>query len=91
MTDLASAGDIATLRVTMPAIEIEVAAMKSHVSVKAYTAIRQGDMTPDLALALWHEHNAANQLLSRFASKLKGAQAAGKRVEAVLTGPMGRG
>jgi len=71
----------------MPLIDRTIELAKAGIATKAHTAIREGKMTPELAMSLWHEHQAADGLLRKLNQKLRESQAAGRRVSSVLTGP----
>lgn len=45
---------------------------------RVYTAISQGQLTPDAALQAWYEHLAYHRLIQRFNQRIKQGQSVGE-------------
>lgn len=54
----------------MPYVQTEIEGMIKTVQTRAYTAIRKGTMTPDVAIDLWMEANAYDQLLKKLTTRV---------------------
>lgn len=85
--ELGQALDGAYLTNAMPYIEEQLAKMIRAVDQRAYRAIAQNELTPEMALNLWLERNAYNSLAVRLGQKVRLAQNLSEKVEHALPDP----
>ena len=64
----------------MPTVEREIAEMAMVVQRKVFGAIRDGTLTPDMAVNAWYEVYSFQSLLRRLEKKVKVGQHVGERV-----------
>lgn len=64
------ANEIARLAPSLPFLAQLVERLSAQVDVKAYTAIANGTLTPDGALAMWHSKESLHRLLKSVQSKV---------------------
>lgn len=62
--------DGATAAAMLPHIEAEVEAMKKSVVTRAIQRLKNGELTPDLALEAWREYATAIRLLKNFQTRV---------------------
>lgn len=61
----------AVIQNALPVLEFEIGRMRTAVEQRAYTAIANSVLTPELAQQLWSEHHAYTTLLRRFSFRSK--------------------
>lgn len=61
----------AVIQNALPVLEFEVGRLKAAVEQRAYTAIVDGKLSPELAQQLWSEYHAYTTLLRRFSFRSK--------------------
>lgn len=61
----------AVIENALPVLEFEINRMTTAVEQRAYTAIADSKLTPELAQQLWAEHHAYRILLRRFSFRSK--------------------
>lgn len=86
-SDLAAAGSLAHLSHFLPYLEAEVGTIKKSITHRAGVAVRAGALTPDLAVQLWHEWDAADRLLRSFAARMRMTTSRATRAAPHLTLP----
>lgn len=75
--EIAAAQTAARLQGVMPYLQDEIGKMEAQVKMRAFNAIRDGKLTPDLAISLWMEAHAVQMLHVRLRTKsIIGAQTA---------------
>lgn len=56
----------AVIQNALPVLEFEIGRMRTAVEQRAYSAIADSKLTPELAQQLWAEHHAYSLLMRRF-------------------------
>lgn len=72
---LATARDYAQLAALIPYLEGETFRMSAGVIVRTCQKVREGTLTPDAAIAAWHEINAIEGINRHFRSKVAAGMA----------------
>lgn len=78
--DIRIARNAAKLHGVLPEIQEAVGQQMAAIESRVYSAIRQGKLTPDMALSGWHEMFAAFSLLNGLRARVNIGQEAGARI-----------
>lgn len=85
-TEMSKVRDGARFAGFLPYLAAEVDKMVGTLESRMLDHIRDGSLTPDLAIQGWMELNAYRRLMKRFDQKVKIGQTAGQALAPVLNG-----
>lgn len=78
--EIETALDGARLAGSLPTITEEVTRMKTTVENRIYAAIRDGRLTPDMAMNAWHEMQAYSRFFNNVRSRVKVGEEVGVKI-----------
>jgi hypothetical protein len=74
----------ARLKGLLPEFEATIAKAQRRITTQAETLISRGELTPEKAVALWHEWHAHSNVLRSMQNDARLGEAAGERLAAQL-------